>query len=610
MSHINIRRPDTYAGKYSILNCGSFDKGVAFCKHSRELSDGQSPYMKNLIYTRNMLRTRAGQCKCNVPEDPLGKVHSASSEQFFGKYVFHIGNSLYSFDGQNLELLSQELPDCSSFMFEMNSTIYVFCSEVRVFMVDTHFVVSEYIIPDVKVAYDATYNFNEYTPVDIPDNMIMFRISVDYRERNSGITYFKLPCECDPNYPVIFKYVGTEEIASVDYVVNGNTVEVRRQLTLAYNISFVPKKGSKYANYDKIFGCTCTCTYGGTNSGGTRVFFTGNKDYPGYYFHSELLSPLEVKMLSYDILGNGSENVNCLAKQKSDLIAFCDRSVYRISYVFDSDTGPDFIVSEISTRIGCDVPESVCLIDNRLVFADSSSGIHIIVSSEYTDELGIRSISANINGTGTSMGFKNETKENLKKCISIDFDRKYILVCPSGNAYIWDYGNSPYVPGDNPLASEKRLCWYFFDNIYENTLFELSGRLYGTVDNGEAIEFVYFSEDEKTDFGTDIPVVYNSCEFDMGNSFAKKVPTELYLTASGNNNANIAVCVACDGVSISCDEYTFEETSSVSEKLRRLLFKIPGYETYRVSFSLVGKSGSIGLYDAAVKFRSKGIYYR
>lgn len=610
MSHINIKTPNIPMGKNSILNCGSFDRGVAFCKYSRELSDGQSPYMKNLIYSGNMLRTRFGQCSCNVSQQPKGDVHSMSSEQFFGKYIFHIGTGLYSFDGTNLVLLSQELPDCSSFIFEMNSKIYVFCSEVRIFTVDSSFTASEHIIPTVKVAYDANYTFTEYTPVDTSDNLIMFRISVDYRERSSGISYLKLPCECDPNYPVIFTDIKTGVVYPANFVINGDTLEFKKDFYLSHNISFVPKKGTVYANYDKIFGCTRTCTYGGTTSGGTRVFFTGNKDYPGYYFHSELLSPLKVKKLSYDIIGNGSENVNCLAKQKSDLIAFCDRSVYRISYIFDSDTGPDFIVSEISTRIGCDIPGSVRLIDNRLVFADSSSGIHIIVSSEYTDELSIRSISANINGNGTGMGFMNEARENLDKCVSIDFDRKYMLVCPSGNAYVWDYGNSPYVPGDNPLASEKRLSWYFFDSIYENTLFELSGRLYGTVNNGGDVEFVYFSEQEKTDFGMDIQTIYNSCDFDMDNSFAKKVPTELYLNASGNDRASVVVCIMCDGNPISYEYYTFTERDEQGEKLRRLMFKIPGYETYRVSFSLIGISGRIGLYDAAVKFRSKGIYYR
>ena len=264
--------------------------------------------------------------------------------------------------------------------------------------------------------------------------MIMYRVCVDYLMKDAGTDYYILPTECDTEFPLIFTQISTGKVLDVSYTVNGTRVDLKNELSTAVNISYIPAKETEYRNFEKIFGCKRTCTYGGRSSGGTREFFTGNDDYPGHYFYSELLSPLHVKRLSYDILGNGREKVTDLAKQKGDLIAFCENSVYRMVYTFSEAEGADFLVNEISTGVGCDVPGSVQLIDNRLVFANSDTGIYIIVSSEYTDELSIRRISANINGNGTD-GFLYENRL-CDGCVSSDYSGKYMLVCPSGNAYI------------------------------------------------------------------------------------------------------------------------------------------------------------------------------
>ncbi len=606
MAHNDIGAPESFANKNSLHKCGRFDKGVVLCKYDRELSEGQSPYIKNMIYDKNMLRTRFGQIKVPVGTEPSGKFHSKNEEIFFGNFVFHIGSGLYAFDGTELRVLSDSLPDCDSFIFEMNSELYVFCSQVRIFIVTKNFEVTEKVIEDTKLMVDAKYNLDTFTKLEIPDNMLMYRMSVDYIEKDSGIEYYILPTECDADYPVIFTRLYDKEKIDVEYTVRGNRIELAKELYVAYNISFVPAKGSEYRHFDKIFGCRRTCTYGGNSSGGTRVFFSGNDEYPGYYFYSELLSPMHIRKLSYDILGNGSQRVTRLAKQRDELIAFCENSVYRIMYTFDEDIGANFVVSEISTGIGCDIPDSVMLVDNRLVFAKSGSGIYIIVSSEYTDELSIRRISGNINGN-EGEGFLFEDAKNLEKSTASDFGGKYMLVSPAGNAYVWDYGNSPYVVYDNPVSSEKRLSWYLFDGLCENTLFEMKGLLYGTTERYGQVEFVRFAENEG-DFGNDIVCMYRSREVDNGEEFFKKVATDLYLDAVGINGTNLLIYVFADDVPILYEGYTFNERDEDGEKLRHLVYKLPGYAAYKLSLMFVCMGGRTGLYDAAIKFRRNGTY--
>lgn len=606
MAHNDIGAPENFANKTSLHKCGSFDRGVVLCKYDRELSDGQSPYIKNMIFDRNMLRTRFGQVSIGTDIDALGGLHSKNEEIFFGSFVFHIGSGLYAFDGAGLRVLSENLPDCDSFIFEMNSMLYIFCSAARVFTVTKDFEVNEIVLEETKLMVDAKYNLSEFSELELPDNMLVYRVSVDYLEREAGIKYYILPCECDENYPVIFTRISDNANMDIGYTVDGTRIDLDSTLSSAYNVSFVPKKGTPYRNFDKIFGCRRTCTYGGNSSGGTRVFFSGNDEYPGYYFYSELLSPMHIKKLSYDILGNGSQCVTCLAKQKDELVVFCENSVYKIRYTFDNDSGASFITSEISTGIGCDIPGSVKLVDNRLVFAKTGSGIYTIVSSEYTDELSIRRISGNINGN-EGEGFLYENARELKGSVASDFAGRYMLVSPSGNAYVWDYGNSPYVVYDNPSSSEKKLSWYLFDGIAENSLFEINGALYGTSENGGHIIFIRFADNEG-DFGMDITCIYRSREIDNGDEFFKKVATDLYLNAVGINGTNLAVYVLADDIPILYESYTFNERDEDGEKLRRLIYKIPGYSAYKVSVMLICMGGRTGLYDAAIRFRRTEAY--
>ncbi len=609
MSHINVNLPSVTAAQRKSLRLDSFSGGVSFCNFSGQLRDGQSPYMKNLMYSKNLLRTRFGQAQTAGGAAIPGELHSKCDSIFFGYYVFHIGTVLCAFDGENVKTLSEELPDCDSFIFEMNSQLYIFCMAARIFILDKALSLVEYTLPTVKVYENAKYNLTEFTECEVPDDMLIGRVSVSYKASNSGFEYFQLPTKCDADLEVkIVADVG-KILKKDEFTINGDRIDLAQKQYLEYTVTYTPAVGEKYRNYDKIFGCTTTVCYGGTQSGGTRVFFSGNKDYPGYYFYSELLSPLTIHKLSYDIIGNGSENINRFAKQKGDLIALCDRSVYRISYSFNVTDGPDFTVSEISTMIGCDMPGSVQLVDNRLVFANSQSGVYIIVSSDYTDELSIRSISANINGTGNGTGLLSESEADLKSCISADYGRKYYLFV-GGCGYVWDYGNTAYIVSSDPINSERRLAWFYLEGLYENSLFEI-GELYGTYPEDGKVKFALLSEDTETDFGKVIQCEYQTQEFDLSCAEAKKVLYEIYLNALKSSGADITVTVSGDGCEIRSEAFSVKASGSAEkEMLHRIFMKVPGYEAYRFSVKLQSRGGVLGIYDLVMRFRSDKILYR
>ena len=157
---------------------------------------------------------------------------------------------------------------------------------------------SEYDIPETKIGVAENYNLKNYVPLETDDNILTFRVVVEYTNDNAGSVQYKLPTGCDDAYPVVVTSLKSGKAYDLEYTVEGDTLTFNKVIYGDIIISYVPSKGSECRNFDKIFGCRVTNTYGGTTSAGTRVFFSGNKEYPGYYFYSEMLSPLTVRSLS------------------------------------------------------------------------------------------------------------------------------------------------------------------------------------------------------------------------------------------------------------------------------------------------------------------------
>src|SRR6185312_9790454 len=63
-----------------------------------------------------------------------------------------------------------------------------------------------------------------------------------------------------------------------------------------------------------------------------------------------------------------------------------------------SQIGASFPLFWINGSIGCDMPGSVQIIDNNVVFGNSELGVFVIVNVSIRDERNVRPISGNING--------------------------------------------------------------------------------------------------------------------------------------------------------------------------------------------------------------------
>ncbi len=286
----------------------------------------------------------------------------------------------------------------------------------------------------------------------------------------------------------------------------------------------------------RITRCSLAVRFGGEAAGlvgGTRVFVMGNPDFPYRYWCSDLGLHVSAGMryfpdTSEELLDQNSETITAAAKMGSELIIFKENSIFAIGYSFD---GKDvyYPVRECHSTIGCDMPGSVQLIDNRLVFAHSKGGVYMLVSSNNELENIVKPISANINTLLLKEG-------NLKEACSVDYDRYYWL-CAGGKAYLWDYDTTPYYNYADYDKAQKRLAWYRFDNIKAVEFFDGDGLCYG----GTA-GIVRFTK-SRNDFGQAINAYYKSKAFDLGNPEEEKTFVCLYpsFSVEGNILVNLTV---------------------------------------------------------------------
>ncbi len=139
----------------------------------------------------------------------------------------------------------------------------------------------------------------------------------------------------------------------------------------------------------------CGTWYGGDRSataGGTRLFLGGGH----YVMWSALNDPLYFPVTAYASLGDPDEELTAFGKQGELLLLFKEHSLYAAEYVrsdtvtveevqsgavTDTTATAVFPITPIHAEIGCDLPETVALCGNRLVWACADGTVYTLGTS-------------------------------------------------------------------------------------------------------------------------------------------------------------------------------------------------------------------------------------
>lgn len=212
--------------------------------------------------------------------------------------------------------------------------------------------------------------------------------------------------------------------------------------------------------YNSIMDCPYATVFGGNTN--VSIILGGCKAQPNAFFWSGnddlSLNAGYWPMSFYNLAGDSEDGITGFGRQYGTLVVFKERSVGKASYGIETVDGRDsisFTYVNINTKIGCDLPWTIQLIENNIVFCNTQGGVHVVRDSSSALENNIECVSRNVNGTAQRPGLLEDVRfvDHDAVC-SFDDDNRY-WVCANGHVYLWDY----------LLSSWKDPSWFYFTNV-------------------------------------------------------------------------------------------------------------------------------------------------
>lgn len=208
-----------------------------------------------------------------------------------------------------------------------------------------------------------------------------------------------------------------------------------------------------------ILDCPYAIVYGGGDQNVCVVLGGCTKQPNAFFWNGNSDVSMDVTywpMSFYNLAGDSEDGITGFGKQYGTLVVFKERSLGKSGYTVENVDDRDSIsltYSAINAKIGCDLPWTIQLIDNNLVFCNTEGGVHVIRDSNSAFENNVECISRNVNGTDQRPGLLKDVRTGAV-ATSFDDGNRY-WVCANGHVYLWDY----------LLSSWKDPSWFYFTEV-------------------------------------------------------------------------------------------------------------------------------------------------
>jgi hypothetical protein len=292
---------------------------------------------------------------------------------------------------------------------------------------------------------------------------------------------------------------------------NGITATLDRTLgTITFSAALTDAKSAGIENNLTVtYGKTifteipvCCCDFGtwfGTSLGTSCMFLSGYDKYPNRVYYSAADDPTYFGENSYLNVGDPADPVTAFGNQFDILAVFKNRSIFSIS----NDTS-DFVVKEVNTSVGCDMPATVRLAGNVLLWANTTGGVYALLSTSIKDERAVRQISQNINPTLLTIA-----AGDLQQASAMTDGMFYFLLA-GGNAFILDY-SSMYLTNSAKAPDIAWFSWSFPNKLTH--VFLLGTSFAATLPDDGSIYI--FDESKAHDDGNSFDAYWYSKKFDL-----------------------------------------------------------------------------------------------
>ena len=472
----------------------------------------QSPYMLNMMYRNGSFSKRYGQ---EIYKEYENKIYSIVI--FNDKKIVHSGTKIYIDDE---ELQGVSLPEKEGLFIKFYLKLYYlidskFYQYGREFDEQTStwsykWSEMEPYVPTlfngaepgkvVKTAEEGESGFAGY-PQDAFN--LLSNQGVEYYNADGTSKGFYIKGLTDYYDWSIRPTIKIDEVETTAFTLD----ETNKKITFTtapvkgydnVEITWTLKEDALKQDRDRLLKSKYAISYG--NSNNTRLFMAGGGD--SKYFFSDTYDPTYFPEPNWEIIGRTEDDITGFGLQYNTLFVFKPSEIYSIGSYTNAITDPvtkqtetsEYFLSQlVNAEKGCDAPNTIQLIDNKLTWFSSRYGILTMVSSNILDERNVRVISRNIEKTN-NFGVKGilDFNEDLNSIQSADYDNKYFLVFPeSGMCFMWDYQISPYYYTSSKEADTKLLDFFLFNNFHVKH-FERKIR-----DEGSGEELIYVSSKEE-----------------------------------------------------------------------------------------------------------------
>ena len=248
--------------------------------------------------------------------------------------------------------------------------------------------------------------------------------------------------------------------------------------------------------YNSVMGCPYAIVYGGDQN--ICIVVGGCTAQPNAFFWNGNNIAMDASywpMEHYNLGGDTEDMVTGFGKQQGYLVVFKARSIGKceMSFTTVDMSGADAVArvyialsyTPINSKTGCDLPWSIQLVENNLVFCNTEQGIHIILDSSAAYENNVEHISAKVNGSETRRGLLKDVRSGGVVCSCDDTSRYWLTA--NGHVWCWDYVLSGYkdpsffyFTGINAISYlTKNETVYHLDSLGRVSVFEPSFTDYG-----------------------------------------------------------------------------------------------------------------------------------
>lgn len=277
---------------------------------------------------------------------------------------------------------------------------------------------------------------------------------------------------------------------------------------------------------ERIKKCTMSIGFGGSND--TRMFISGNSDFPEYMFRSGLYDPTYWLENGYYRM---SEKIMGFSKQYDYLIVERPNGKHVVNFQITDEGVVSFPSKPINNQIGTVSSGSIQTIENNPVSL-SKDGVYMLVASNVKDERNVVRISSNIDR-------KLLIESALENAVSVDFDKKYWLAV-NGNVYVLDYTQKSQY---NQYGE-----WYVYNNIPASCFIEKDGFLYfGSLNEGLVYRFKKeYDTNAYNDDGVAINAYWRSKQLTFNAEEMTKYIDNLYFSLKPSSQTSVDLYYTSD----------------------------------------------------------------